>query len=703
MPTVVHWGADLGVLDHAAQIVVADSAITAVGPSSVDHPMRPSLVPLLSDGWNGQPGIDGFHATSHQSAPPTTQDSAPAASRHGIRRPSLKLAEVTSISDTAVVVKLVDDHDGVATLSLTHDIKLSQEGLLRQRSVLTNLSEAPFHLASMTLTSPLHSAAVEQLDFTGIWAGERAPQRGPIKHGTWLRESRHGRPGHDDSFLLAVGTPGFGFRTGQVWAHHLGWSGDKRTFIDSSATGHRIVGLGELLAPGEITLAQSEQYETPWLYSAYSDRGLDAISDRFHEWFRRLPAHPSTPRPLTLNTWEAVYFDQSIERLGELARVAASVGVERFVLDDGWMTGRTDAARALGDWSVDLLTWPDGLHPLVDTVTELGMQFGLWVEPEMISEDSELARAHPEWILRESSAKLPLSWRDQYVLDLSVDAARSHVLESLSALLDEYPISYLKWDMNRDLLGGSSHKHVLATWQLMDELAARHPDLEIESCASGGGRIDAGILERTQRVWPSDTNDSLDRQQIYRSTVTLVPPEYLGSHVGSPSAHTTGRTHGLGFRLATALFGHAGIEWDLSTTTELERTVLGTWAAAYKKHRSLIHSGRVVRHDDTGDGRLLHGVVSPDQQEALYLVSWTGSSPVSLQVPLRFPGLDATASYTVRLVDLGAGEPRRHGRAPRWWDDGEITTTGSVLAEIGLPLPVVMVEQAQVLHLTQSQ
>jgi alpha-galactosidase len=687
VPTVVHWGADLGELSESELAVVADSAIPAVGPSSVDVPMKPSVVPLLADGWNGQPGLDGFHLRG---------------SSNPARRPALHCLAIDAVAENAVAVHLLDDADlpGTDALSLTLHIELTREGLLRVRHTLTNLSDSPFVLAALSSVLPVAAAATERLDFSGVWAAERAPQRNTIEHGTWLRESRHGRPGHDDSFILSVGTAGFGYRTGQVWAFHLGWSGDKRTFIDSSASGHTIAGFGELLAPGEITLATSESYESPWLYAAYSDAGLDGISRRFHEWFRALPAHPLTPRPLTANTWEAVYFDHSFERVGELAELAARVGVERFVLDDGWMAGRVDATRALGDWRLDFAKWPEGLHPLSNLVTSLGMEFGLWVEPEMVSLNSDVAREHPEWILRDSSSHLPLSWRDQFVLDLTNNDAFGFVLDALCSLLDEYPISYLKWDMNRDLLGGSSHNHVHATWRLMDALAASYPKLEIESCASGGGRIDAGMLERTHRVWPSDTNDSLDRQQIYRSTTTLVPPEYLGSHVGAATAHTTGRTHDLGFRLATALFGHAGIEWDLTQATDAELESLSQWATRYKDFRALLHSGNVVRGDDEGTGRWLHGVVNSARTEAIFMVAWTATSPVAIGRALRIPGLDPSRLYTVSPVDLGAGGPRFHGTPPPWWEEGEISTTGTVLETMGIPLPVVMVEQALVLHVT---
>lgn len=610
----------------------------------------------------------------------------------------LRLDGVEETGERGIRVLLVDDADGPAVLRVELEFELSQHGVLRSRARLTNLAAVSYELTSLATLLPLPPVAGEKLDFTGVWALERRPQRAPIQQGTALRESRHGRGGHDDSFLTVAGTPGFGFRHGEVWAMHLAWSGDKRSWIDSSATGYATIGAAELLAPGEIRLGPQAQYVTPWALAAWSDQGLDGLSARFHDWFRALPSHPETPRPLTLNTWEAVYFEQDLDRLAELARLAASVGVERFVLDDGWMTGRTDDRRALGDWTVDPESWPRGLGPLIEVVRGEGMQFGLWVEPEMVSLDSRLAREHPDWILREASERLPLPWRHQYVLDLANDAAREHVRDALLALLDAHPIDYLKWDMNRDLLGGAVHGQVLATYRLMDELRAKHPQLEIESCASGGARIDAGVLERTQRVWPSDTNDAHDRQSIMRWTSLLVPLEYLGAHVGSAPAHTTGRSQSLAFRLATALFGHAGIEWDLGAATPEELEALRVWAGRYRELRELIHHGRLVRGDDAG--LTVSGVVSGDGSEAVFWIASLESSTTSVHPPIRLPGLGATRQYRIAPIDLGAEPDNYWGEPPAWWQSGEITLPGSALASVGIELPALHPDEAVVLRVT---
>ena len=677
MPAIIHWGADLGDLSDPELRLLADASFPPVGPSAVDIPTRPGLIPLLADGWSGQPGLDGRH---------DAKDAA--ASRP--RRPALTTVAVERSSPAALRVHLEDSADGTPVLAVTVDLELSPHGVLRSRLTVTNLAATPFELANAAVSLPLPAAARERLDFTGTWAHERQPQRAAIEQGTWLRESRHGRGGHDDAFVIAAGTPGFGFRHGEVWAAHLGWSGDARTWVDSTTTGRQLLGLGELLAPGEVRLAPGASYESPWVLAAWSDRGLDGVAERFHGWFRGRPAHPRGPRPLTLNTWEAVYFDHEEGRLVALAEAAASIGVERFVLDDGWMTGRVDDTRALGDWTVDAAKWPSGLHPLVDRVRALGMQFGLWVEPEMVSLDSDLARAHPEWILREHATRLPRSWRHQQVLDLGNPAVREHIVAAMSALLTEYDIAYLKWDMNRDLLGGSAHAHVLGLYEVLDTLRSAFPAVEIESCASGGARIDAGVLDRVQRVWPSDTNDPLERFTIERWTALLVPPEHLGSHVGAGTAHTTGRTHALSFRLAGALFGHAGIEWDVAAADPEDRTALTTWAARYREFRELLHTGVVVNADTAGD-RLVRGVVSPDRREALFTVAALGTSAVATPLPERLPGLDPELVYRVEEVEFEGGV-----------DAAGFTATGAVLAAHGIQLPPLLPERAVVLHVVAS-
>lgn len=680
-------GADLGPLDDAALLALAEASVPAVPPSSIDVPLRVSLLPDLADGWSGRPGLELAWADRPR---PVTD----------ARRSTTTAPEPGRIVVESVMGGSSDDgatRPGGSLARVVTEIELTDEGVLRARHTVHNAGPRPISVTSADVVLPIPARAQEILDFTGLWSAERRPQRGPLRHGVWSRETRHGRPGHDDPFLLAVGTPGFGFRSGEVWATHLAWSGDKRLWAESSTLGRSVVGSGELLAAGEVVLADGEAYVGPWTVAVWSDAGLDGLSARLHPWIRRT-APAARPRPVVLNTWEAVYFDHDLARLETLADLAARVGVERFVLDDGWFRGRTDDRRALGDWTVDPTTWPQGLHPLADLVRERGMDLGLWVEPEMVSPDSELARAHPDWVLGGGAGP---TWRHQRVLDLANPAAYAYLRDALSALLDEYPIAFLKWDHNRDLLNAEgAHAQTSALYRLLGELRAAHPGVEIESCASGGARIDLGILPLVDRVWTSDTNDPLERQAIQRWTGVVVPPEYLGGHLGAATAHTTGRTSSLAFRLATAFFGSAGIEWDLTAATEDELDQVAGWIAAHRARRDLLHSGAVV-HADTQDGEAqVHGVVGPDA--ALFAVVALTGAPRALRAPIRLVGLDPDRSYTVCPLVVGAAPKVIEDAAPAWLEAGEITLPGRVLMERGLEPPLLAPEQALLLAATPT-
>jgi alpha-galactosidase len=341
--------------------------------------------------------------------------------------------------------------------------------------------------------------------------------------------------------------------------------------------------------------------------------------------------------------------------------------------------------------------WPEGLHPLADEVRRLGMQFGLWFEPEMVSRDSELARTHPEWVLGEPDA---MSWRFQHVLDLGNDAAFEHIFGRIDALLSEYPISYIKWDHNRDLLTESAHRQTQALYRLIDAVRAAHPGVEIESCASGGARIDLGILRRVDRVWTSDTNDPLERQQIQRYTGILVPPEYLGGHLGAARSHTTWRSSDLSFRLATALFGSAGIEWNLSEASSEERTLIAGWIRHYTELRGLLHSGTVVHADSSDPALALHGVVARDAQSALFAHVALAAPRTAIPAPARFVGLDADTHYRVRPLDLGATPRSIQDAAPAWITAGGVVLSGRLLQSVGLPMPLLAPEQALLIELS---
>ena len=481
----------------------------------------------------------------------------------------------------------IDLADPGAGLALRTEVEFLSGGSLRARHTLTNTGTDPFVVDGLEVVFPLDERLTEILDFTGRWGYEHAPQRRPLSDGLWLRENRRGKTGHDSAMVTVVGTPGFDFDRGAVLALHVAWSGNSVHRVERSAATPATLGGGELLLAGEVVLDGGQSYSTPWVHLVAATDGLDGVAAAFHRHQRSLPSHPGSPRPVNLNVWEAVYFDHDLPRLLELADLAAGLGVERYVLDDGWFRHRRGDSAGLGDWYVDEDVWPRGLAPLIDRVRANGMRFGLWFEPEMVNPDSDLFRAHPDWVLS-ARGRLPVLQRSQLVLDLSRPEVGQYLLERIDSVLSEYDISYVKWDHNRDLLeagsgpragGPAVHAHTLGFYALLDELRRRHPQVEWESCASGGGRTDLGILERVERIWTSDMTDALSRQSIQRWTGQLVAPEYLGAHVSTPVSHQTGRALPLQFRAATALFGHFGIEWDLTATDEADRAALAGWIA----------------------------------------------------------------------------------------------------------------------------
>ena len=599
---------------------------------------------------------------------------------------------------------VASSQDREAGLSVTCRLTMTPEGVLLLDYSLTNEGGSPLGVSSLLPSLPVPAYGVEVLDLTGRWARERVPQRHPLHQGAWVRESRHGRTGHDATLLMVAGTTGFTFGHGQVWGMHPAWSGDHVSYAESTPEGDCRLGAGELLQPSEVVIGPGDSYAAPTVAAAWSDAGLDGLSHRLHAHVRSMPHLANIARPVFLNTWEAVYFDQDLDTLIRLADAAATAGVERFVLDDGWFHGRTDDQRGLGDWTVDEKRWPDGLHPLISHVRDRGMDFGLWVEPEMVNLDSDLIRANPGWVLK-GRDELPMPWRQQQVIDLQNDDAYAYLRDAMFALLDEYDIAYLKWDHNRDVIDASHegvpaiHGQTLALYRLLDEIGARHPRLEIETCASGGGRIDLGIIRRTHRVWASDTNDALERMQIQRWTSLLLPPELIGSHVGALVSHTTGRAIPLPFRCAAALFGSFGVEWNLLEASAEDLRVLSAWIALHKQVRPVLARGALVRGDHPDPSLMVSGLISPERDLAWFRLAQLASSHTTQQTPVLITGLDPQREYVVERVDPPAHEP---ASALDTWtlDEGPLRLSGAALAILGIQPPVLGPQTARVLKIS---
>ncbi|WP_237762648.1 alpha-galactosidase [Arthrobacter sp. ERGS1:01] len=687
LPVVAYWGAELGHLDDASKARILADTMPVRATSEPDVPLPIGVLPEARQGWMGFPGIAG-----HRDGQGSFADMCNVTYHY------------TPAGDPGTGQRLIARGlDVSGLLGVTLEIELLPSGLLRIRATVTNDGATEYRLEGLDLALPIPGRATELLDLSGRHNGERRPQRRSLVDGTHLRENRRGRTGPDAATLLFAGTPGFDFARGEVWAIHNAWSGNQRVWAERTNGGRTFLGAGELLHSGEIALAPGAEYSSPWLYASYGE-GLDAVSGRIHTMLRARPEHPPVGRPITLNTWEAVYFDHSLPPLVELADLAARVGVERFVLDDGWFLGRRHDRAGLGDWIIDPTVWENGLAPLVDHVRSLGMQFGIWFEPEMVNPDSEMARNHPDWILGPQHRNAPLA-RQQLVVNTAHPEAFAYLRDRIVEVVTAHRIDYIKWDHNRDLVEpvnrttgvAGVHEQTLATYRLFDEIKAACPWLEIESCSAGGGRIDLGVVEHVDRFWTSDSNDPLERQRIQRWTSLLMPPELLGSHVGAAKAHVTGRTSSMTFRAITALMGSFGIEWDLREASEEDLAELTAWIRHVKRLAPLIERGTLHRLE-TEHAHIAQSVVSADRSHAIVTLAAIDSPPHIPGPALRLAGLDPERRYRVTKVTIdGAVDTISARWQPSWWNE-ELVVQGSFLAKIGLPMPTLRPQEAALIE-----
>lgn len=697
IPEVIYWGTDLGQLtaDQVSQLNTATLRQT-VGQTT-DAAWRESVLPQGWEGWFGRPSLQVSRAG--QQIFPRFENPTIQANPNG--------RELT--------ISASDDGDQGTGVSIHLIISIAKGGAVIEHLTVRNDGKDMLTVLSAEPTLPVPRDATAMTTFTGRWPLEKQPITTSLPAGSIIREGYRGKPGHDGAWLeiLSHGKPA---RTsGRVWATHVAWSGDSIYRLDNLSANLTSFGGGEQLAPGEIQLDAGETYHSPDVAFAWSDAGLDGIGEQLVTWVRSMPGRKHTPRPFTLNTWEAVYFNQHEDTLLQLADKAAQVGVERFVLDDGWFKGRRDDTKALGDWVVDTDVWPHGLDVLAGHVHQLGMQFGLWFEPEMISADSDVARAHHDWILGDSRAwNVPtgISYRHQFVLDLANPGAWKHVHDQMAELIRRLHIDYIKWDHNRALVEPvhqgitGSHDQVLAVYRLIDTLKSEFPKLEIESCSSGGARTDAGILRHCDRVWGSDTNDPRDRADIQSWTELIVPPEMLGSHIGPSPADTTGRRSDLSLRCAIALEGCPGLEWNLLKVPDDQLQQVTHVIALYRRLRPLLHSGHIFHEDTTDAAWRIRGVVNDDRSHAVVTLATVDDIRQDLTDSLRITQLKDTAVYRIHQLHE-IGDAKCGGPVPQWITDAQsdegFTVSGTILAHIGLQLPTLWPLQALMLEVTEEK
>jgi alpha-galactosidase len=659
-------GEDLGML----------AAATARGrhESQPDVPPVPGLLPERKAGWSGAPAI-----VLRRSGTLVETDLRLAFWR--LKRQSLELIW----RDPALVFE-VEQCWGIGG-----------GDIVSVDSAVSHAADASLILErASSLVLPVPARFTEAIGFSGRWAGEMRETRRAVAPDGFARRSSIGKPGFTGGNWLILEDPA----TGEVLGAHLAWSGDHDTRIECDTQGRgdgrAILQMSAAEADGKTAFGGSPQHwPPPAILAIAPDRS--ALAQAFHVHARTdvLPARATWgPRKVHLNSWEALGFNLSEPALIALAEQAAALGIERFVLDDGWFGGRRNDQSSLGDWFVSPQVFPNGLAPLIARVHDLGMDFGLWVEPEMVSPDSDLYRAHPDWCLHIPGRERP-TMRGQLALDMARDDVRDYLFERLDALLGDHPIAYLKWDHNRDLFP-SAPRQTEGFYALLDALRAAHPHVEIESCSSGGGRIDYGVLSRVHRVWPSDSNDAIERLRIIPAWSQFLPLEVLGSHVGPSPNPITGRRLAMDFRAKVAIFGHMGVEADPARMTDAERECLAAHIALYKAWRGVLHEGALWRlaHPDPA----VTGMMVTHEGKALALAAQTAFSPVFDAAPVRLAGLEPDARYRVTLPEPWPPRARHYLANADAWRDG-LTLSGTALMTQGLALPLTHPETAWLIAL----
>ena len=557
---------------------------------------------------------------------------------------------------------LKDAHTGLTT-ELLYTIFDDCDAVVRSARVVNDGAQALSVTRAYSLCLDLPDSEWELITLSGAWARERGIVRRPLCQGEQGVTSQRGASSLQASPFLAVIRPGTDETKGDAIGAALVYSGNfaARADVDQYATTRLLLGINDRdfawkLAPGEAL-------QLPEAALVCSGQGIGGMSRAFHALWNNhlLPERwVRTPRPVLLNSWEAAYFDFDAEKLVAIAAAAAEAGVELFVVDDGWFGHRDDDYSSLGDWYTDRHKLPDGLGALADRVRALGLKFGIWMEPEMISPDSDLFRAHPDWCIHIPGRESILS-RHQLILDLSRPEVQDFMYDSVAATLRESKAFYLKWDMNRNFsnIGSAAlpadrqkelpHRYILGLYAVMERLVRDFPDVLFEGCSSGGGRFDAGLLAYVPQYWCSDNTDVLSRCRIQYGTTVVFPPSTMGSHVSAVPNHQTARVTPLESRYAVAMGGSFGYELDPRKLTDDERACLRAQTAKARETEALRLTGTFYRLLSPFEGNDTAWMsVSEDRREAIFTIIRERAIPNMPPRLVRLQGLDPDLRYRVR-------------------------------------------------------
>lgn len=538
----------------------------------------------------------------------------------------------------------VEDENEATTLEITLYDEVIDAELVLLYTVYEDLNvitrSAKFHnngKEKLNLTRAL-SANVDFFDndfemvhLSGSWSRERHVKTRKLEQGIQSISSARGTSSAHQNPFIAVKRPDANEYQGEVYGFSLVYSGNFLAQVEVDHYDVTRVQMGINPFDFNWLLESGGTFQTPEAVMVYSDEGLNGMSQTYHKLYRTRLAKGTwrdKPRPILTNNWEGTYFDFDEDKILSLAKDSKKLGIELFVLDDGWFGKRDDDTTSLGDWFVDTRKLPNGITGLANKVTELGLEFGLWFEPEMISKVSELYEKHPDWLIQVPNRRLSHG-RNQFILDFSKKEVVDYIYEMMAKTLHDAPISYVKWDMNRYMteIGSNqlpaerqsevAHRYILGVYDLYERLTTEFPEILFESCASGGSRFDPGMLYYAPQAWTSDDTDAIERLKIQYGTSFVYPLSSIGAHVSAIPNHQVGRMTSLDTRGNVAYFGDFGYELDVTTMTEDEKEIVKAQVAFYKENRELIQKGTFYRMQSPFEGNVTSWmVVSDDQSEA---------------------------------------------------------------------------------------
>lgn len=588
-------------------------------------------------------------------------------------KPSLKglPAIYTENDDEAITLCItLEDEYLKAKINLYYTIFKDFAAICRHVEIV-NLGKQNLYLERlMAMSMDFAGTDYDVLTLSGSHINEKNINRRHISADTIVIDSNRGASSPQETpaiFLMErEATENFG----QVWGFNFVYSGDFQAVVQTGQYNSVRVQMGMNPLTFGWSLKENESFVSPETVMVYSDEGMNKMSQTFHNMYRKRlcrGVYREKIRPILINSWEAFCFDVDEEKCLSLAKKAADLGIELFVLDDGWFKNRVCDKNALGDWIEDENKFPNGIEHLVKEINKMGMQVGIWFEPEMVSPNSDLYRKHSDWIIRSQNYE-PILSRCQYVLDLSNPEVCDYVIESLSKVLGKTNVTYVKWDMNRHItdlgsyyLGKDrqrelSHRYMLGLYHILDELNKRFPNVLFEGCSSGGGRFDAGMLYYMPQTWTSDNTDAVCRMKIQYGTSLLFPPITMGAHVSAVPNHQVGRITPLQTRFIVAMSGNLGYEMDLAQISDEEKEAIKEQIKFYKSIREVIQKGSFYRLKNPQNGNeAAWNFVSEDKKTVIYCYFKILAEPLRVNTPVRLKGLDENGIYKSKTSGICYG------------------------------------------------